>query len=101
MSITTYRTVKGYVDPSTNGPATDCSVHHAWGYVQPGVYSVARPADPTEEVEVRCHDGWTVVLARGQEHKVDFGAKTFEEYKDGFGSPYAGEYFMGLDLLAE
>jgi len=79
---------------------------HAHGHRLSGVYWI----DPTnmtkEEGEmsdyarrVHCQNGWTTILTRKQAgNPVDFFARDFEEYTQGFGNP-GGEYWMGLEPL--
>ncbi len=89
------------VDPQALLPVapqpTNCLDVAELGLLHPGEYEVEAPAGPGGgSLKVRCHDGWTVLLARGQDGLQDFSAKTWDDYENGFGLAADGEYWMGL-----
>ncbi len=48
---------------------TDCANLHGYGLLSPGVYQIKDPkqgADDDGKINAYCHDGWTVILARGE-----------------------------------
>ncbi len=45
---------------------TDCADVHSYDLYAPGIYQIDDPQGLGDPVNVQCHDGWTVILARGQ-----------------------------------
>ncbi len=55
----------GFDEPDTE-PMTDCANIHGYGLLSPGIYKIKDPKDVSNEIHAYCHDGWTVILSRGQ-----------------------------------
>ncbi len=47
--------------------AKDCADIFSYGLYAPGVYQIDDPQGGGGTINVQCHDGWTVILSRGQE----------------------------------
>ena len=60
--------------------------------LNPGIYTIQVDLQTTENVYCMA-DGWTVIQSRGQYGNGEiFFYKTWEEYKDGFGTPGNSNY---------
>ncbi|KAK4299159.1 hypothetical protein Pmani_028536 [Petrolisthes manimaculis] len=92
-------------EPTTVRPV-DCADHLMAGAKTSGVYEIYPfTCSCNKPVLVWCDmetdgGGWTVFLSRqdtSPSPQVDFN-RTWQEYKDGFGSPY-DEYYLGNEML--